>query len=128
MKVSAPEVIGAYWATRTLLQMAEQDAKQALPKGDITDFPDYGLRGFMIDCGRKFIPMPYLRDLAEIMSYYKMNTLQVHLNDNGFKQFFGHDWNKTYAAFRLECDTYPGLTARDGFYTKKNLWIFRTGL
>lgn len=125
VKVSAPEVIGAYWATRTLLQMAEQDAKQALPKGDITDFPDYGLRGFMIDCGRKFIPMPYLRDLAEIMSYYKMNTLQVHLNDNGFKQFFGHDWNKTYAAFRLECDTYPGLTARDGFYTKKEFVDFQ---
>ena len=44
------------------------------------------LRGFMIDCGRKFIPMAYLQDLVKIMAYYKMNTLQVHLNDNGFKQ------------------------------------------
>lgn len=59
------------------------------------------------------------------MSYYKMNTLQVHLNDNGFKQYFNQDWMKTYAAFRLESDTYPGLTARDGFYTKQEFIDFR---
>ena len=115
--LSAPEAVGVYWGTRTLLQMAEQNL--SLPKGEIRDFPDYGIRGFMIDCGRKFIPMHYLRDYVKIMSYYKMNCFQIHLNDNGFKQFFEHDWNKTYAAFRLESDTYPGLTARDGHYTKK---------
>ena len=123
--VSAPEVTGAYWATRTLLQMSEQSEDRRLPKGQLRDWPDYALRGFMIDCGRKFIPMSYLRDLVKIMSYYKMNTLQVHLNDNGFKQFFGHDWDKTYAAFRLECDTYPGLTARDGYYTKREFIDFQ---
>ena len=115
--LSAPEAVGVYWGTRTLLQMAEQGL--SLPKGEIRDFPDYGIRGFMIDCGRKFIPMHYLRDYVKIMAYYKMNCFQIHLNDNGFKQFFENDWNKTYAAFRLESDTYPGLTARDGFYTKK---------
>ena len=115
--LSAPEAVGVYWGTRTLLQMAEQGFD--LPKGEIRDFPDYGIRGFMIDCGRKFIPMHYLRDYVKIMAYYKMNCFQIHLNDNGFKQFFEHDWDKTYAAFRLESDTYPGLTARDGFYTKK---------
>ena len=115
--LSAPEAVGVYWGTRTLLQMAEQSFE--LPKGEIRDFPDYGIRGFMIDCGRKFIPMHYLRDYVKIMAYYKMNCFQIHLNDNGFKQFFEHDWNKTYAAFRLESKTYPGLTARDGFYTKK---------
>ena len=115
--LSAPETVGVYWGTRTLLQMAEQSL--ALPKGEIRDFPDYEIRGFMIDCGRKFIPMHYLRDYVKIMSYYKMNCFQIHLNDNGFKQFFENDWDKTYAAFRLESDTYPGLTARDGHYTKQ---------
>lgn len=117
--LSAPEAMGVYWGTRTLLQMAEQNDDHHLPKGDIRDYPDYAMRGFMIDCGRKFIPLPYLQDYVKTMAYYKMNTLQIHLNDNGFKQFFGHDWSKTYAAFRLESDTYPGLTARDGFYTKQ---------
>lgn len=123
--VSAPEAVGAYWATRTLLQMSEQTENRQLPKGQLRDWPDYAMRGFMMDCGRKFIPMSYMRDLVKMMAYYKMNTLQVHLNDNGFKQFFGHDWGRTYAAFRLECDTYPGLTARDGYYTKREFIDFQ---
>ena len=123
--VSAPEVVGAYWATRTLLQMSEQTEDHQLPKGQLRDWPDYAMRGFMMDCGSKVIPMSYMRDLVKMMAYYKMNTLQVHLNDNGFKQFFGHDWGRTYAAFRLECDTYPGLTARDGYYTKREFIDFQ---
>lgn len=114
--ISAPESTGLYWATRSLLQIYERNKN--FPKGDIVDFPDYSLRGLMIDCGRKYIPIDYLDDLVKVMSYYKMNTLQVHLNDNGFRKFFDNDWDKTYAAFRLESDTYPGLAARDGYYTK----------
>lgn len=123
--ISAPTPTGVYWSTRTLLQMAEQNEEHSLPKGTIRDYPDYPLRGFMIDCGRKFIPMTYLEDLVKIMAYYKMNTLQVHLNDNGFKQYFEHNWDKTYAAFRLESDTYPGLAARDGSYSKKEFMNFQ---
>ena len=123
--VSAPETVGVYWATRTLLQMSEQQENRTLPQGTITDWPDYAVRGFMLDCGRKFIPMDYLRDFAKVMAYYKMNTFQIHLNDNGFKQYFENDWDKTYAAFRLECDTYPGLTARDGHYTKDEFRDFQ---
>ena len=119
VRVAAPEPVGVFWATRTLLQMAGQSEGQQLPRGEIRDFPDYALRGFMLDCGRKYIPISFLRDYVKIMAYYKMNTLQIHLNDNGFKQYFEQDWMKTYSAFRLESDTYPGLTARDGYYTKK---------
>lgn len=125
VKVSANEPVGVYWATRTLLQMGEQYGNGNLPKGHIRDWPDYGIRGLLIDCGRKFIPMNYLRDLARIMSYYKMNFMHVVLNNNGFKAYFNDDWNQTYAAFRLECETYPGLTARDGHYTKKEFIHFQ---
>lgn len=110
---------GVFWATRTLLQLLEQSPDLELPKGKTLDYPKYPVRGFMLDCGRKFFTIDYLRDYVKFLAYYKMNTFQVHLNDNGFKQFFGHDWNKTYAAFRLECKTYPGLTAKDGSYSKK---------
>ena len=125
VKVSANEPVGVYWATRTLLQMGEQYKNGNLPNGHIRDWPDYGIRGLLIDCGRKFIPMNYLRDLACIMSYYKMNFMHVVLNNNGFKAYFNDDWNQTYAAFRLECETYPGLTARDGYYTKKEFVHFQ---
>ena len=118
LQVRAAQTIGIYWATRTLLQLAEQ-MDNKLPQGRIRDFPDYPLRGFMLDCGRKFIPMDFLRDYVKVMSYYKMNTFQIHLNDNGFDRFFENDWDKTYAAFRLESETFPGLAAEDGYYSKQ---------
>ena len=125
LTVSAPKAVGAYWATRTILQIAEQSENHSLPKGVITDWPDYGLRGLSMDVGRKFIPMDYLRDLVKALSYYKMNSLRIHLNDNGFPYYFGNDWDKTYAAFRMESDRFPGLTARDGYYTKDEFRNFQ---
>lgn len=108
---------GAFWATRTILQLFENH-KTEIPRGVITDYPDYPSRGFMLDVGRKFFTIDYLRHYVKFMSYYKMNEFQVHLNDNGFKQYFDNDWMKTYAAFRLQSDSFPGLEAKDGFYTK----------
>lgn len=125
VEITACNATGLYWATRTLLQMADKgqwsmsnSQSVSLPCGSINDCPDFEVRGFMLDCGRKFIPMRYLENLVRIMGYYKMNTLQIHLSDNGMRGTFENDWDRTYAAFRMECDTYPGLAARDGYYTK----------
>lgn len=104
------------WGVQTVLQLREQNKQ--LPCGTIQDRPDYKLRGFVIDVARKFIPLDYLYNLVRTMSYYKMNCLQVHLNDNGFKKYFHDNWDETYAAFRLESERFPELTARDGHYTK----------
>ncbi|EJX08512.1 glycosyl hydrolase, family 20 [gut metagenome] len=123
--ITAHTAQGLFWGTRTLLQLSEQSDRCALPKGSSVDIPEYEMRGFMMDCGRKFIPMDYMRNLVKIMAYYKMNTLQVHLNDNGFRQYFGDDWMKTQAAFRLESTTYPGLTAKDGSYSKQEFIDFQ---
>ncbi len=109
------------WGIQTLLQMQDaQDSKGRfeVPLCKIQDKPDYAIRGFMIDVARKFFPMDYLRNLVRTMSYYKMNVLQIHLNDNGFKKYYHNNWDETYSAFRLESTRFPELTARDGHYTK----------
>lgn len=116
--IQAPTRQGVFWGTRTLLQILYNE-KGRLPKGVARDYPQYPSRGFMLDVGRKFFTMDFLRQYVKILSFYKMNEFQVHLNDNGFVQFFDNDWNKTYAAFRLESERFPGLTAKDGSYTKK---------
>ena len=116
--IKANSTRGAIWATRTLLQIAEQNGGN-LPKGNIVDYPDYEMRSFMLDCGRKFIPISFLHEYVDFMAYYKMNTFHIHLNDNGFKQYFNHDWAKTPSGFRLESDLFPGLASRDGYYTKE---------
>lgn len=117
--LSAPTAKGVFWGTRSLLQILNNE-QGALPKGVARDFPLFPNRGFMLDVARKFFTIDYLRQYVKILSFYKMNEFQIHLNDNGFSQFFNNDWNQTYAAFRLESDRFPGLTAKDGAYTKKN--------
>lgn len=116
--ISASTVKGVFWGTRSLLQILA-NLHGTLPKGVARDFPQFPNRGFMLDVARKFFTMDYLEQYIKILSFYKMNEFQIHLNDNGFPQFFGDNWNKTYAAFRLESDRFPGLTAKDGSYTKK---------
>ena len=109
---------GVFMGSRTVLQLINIYGNK-IPKGMIRDYPKYQRRGFMLDVGRKFFKLEFLENYVKILSYYKMNEFQIHLNDNGFKQFFENDWAKTYSAFRLESETYPGLTATDGSYSKK---------
>ncbi len=122
--VTANTPTGAYWATRTLLQILEQNDGKQLPKGNIRDWPDYAVRGYMIDVGRKYVPLEYLEKYAKIMAYYKMNTFQIHLNDRGVK-VRKDSWDDTYAAFRLESEYFPELTAKDGHYTKAGFRQFQ---
>ena len=116
--LTAPTAQGAFWGTRTLLQILEQNNGESIPCGTIKDWPDYEMRSFMLDCGRKFIPIEFLHEYVDFMAYYKMNTFHIHLNDNAFKQYFEHNWDKTPSGFRLESDFFPGLASRDGYYTK----------
>ena len=44
--VKAHTAKGAFWATRTLLQISEQNDNRQLPCGVTTDVPEYELRGF----------------------------------------------------------------------------------
>lgn len=118
VSIAAPTAKGVFWGTRSLLQIL-YNKKGQLPKGEVRDFPSFPNRGFMLDVARKFFTMDYLKQYVKILSFYKMNEFQIHLNDNGFLQFFNNDWNSTYAAFRLESERFPGLTAKDGSYTKK---------
>nr|WP_199158493.1 family 20 glycosylhydrolase [Pedobacter sp. ASV2] len=117
ISVNAIKYQGLFWGTRTLLQLLEQ--KKGIPKGLARDYPEFKVRGFVLDVGRKFFSLQFLKDYVKFMSYYKMNDFQIHLNDNGFKKYFNDNWSETYSAFRLENTMYPGLTAKDGSYSKK---------
>ncbi|MDD4823303.1 MAG: family 20 glycosylhydrolase [Bacteroidales bacterium] len=115
--IKANTRLGCFQATRTVLQLMEQS--ESIPYGVARDYPKYERRGLTLDVARKFMSLEFLRDYVKFMSYYKMNEFHIHLNDNGFKQFFNNNWDSTYSAFRLESTTYPGLTSKDGSYTKK---------
>lgn len=109
---------GVFWATRSLLQMLL--ASPELPCGTAVDWPNYPVRGFMLDVGRRFSRVGYLRDMVRYMGWFKLNTFLVHLNDNEIAKDTKRSWDVAQQAFRLE-STNPllaGLAATDGSYTR----------
>src|SRR5690606_15955502 len=91
LKISSAANTGLFWGTRTLLQLMESE--RAIPKGIAIDYPSYKVRGLVLDAGRKFFSIEFLRQYVKLLSYYKMNDFQIHLNDNGFKKYFSDNWD-----------------------------------
>ncbi len=116
-----------YWGTRSLLQMLRQGNRTA-PCGTAVDMPRYAVRSFMLDVGRLPMPPADLRNIIHTLAWYKMNELQLHLNDNYiFHEKYvdaGEDpFKRSYSAFRLESDVKGAdgtpLTAQDLAYSKQ---------
>jgi len=118
--VKAAAYRGAFWGTRTILQLLEQSAGHlSLAKGVSRDYPKYEVRGFMLDVGRKYFTIEVLRDYVKMMAYYKMCDFQLHLSDNAFSRHYNFNWDSTYSGFRLQNGRYPQLPTKGEFYTKK---------
>lgn len=123
--VSAEAVAGANWGSKTILQSVKQTGD--FPCGTARDYPLHKVRGFILDVGRKTFTIEWLRQLTDHMAWYKMNDLQIHLNDNLIPLEQLKDPMQAYSAFRLESDVKAGegknqadLTAKDVWYTKKD--------
>ncbi|MFI6741875.1 discoidin domain-containing protein [Nonomuraea sp. NPDC050451] len=118
--IAAPTATGVYYGTRSLLQiLLLDDGRDSLPVGRAVDWPNYKVRGFMLDVGRRFFTADYIRDYLRLMGWFKLNQLQLHLNDNGFK---GNkpSWSQVQAGFRLKTDNpeLAGLASGDGAYDR----------
>lgn len=99
-RLSSSHPDGVYWATRTVLQILRQGGeKPCLPHGEIRDYPKYPVRGFMLDIGRRPFSLETLRNVAKNMAWYKMNDLQLHLNDN-------YIWLEEYNSRGEETDSF----------------------
>ncbi len=120
--ISANTNTGAFYGTRTVLQILLQDpARTHIVRGTARDYPQYQERGFMLDAGRKFFSLGFLEDYVKFMAWYKMNDFHLHLNDNQIDGGKSPDWKHKYAAFRLNSPRFKGLAARDGSYTEQDM-------
>ncbi|WP_344432094.1 beta-N-acetylhexosaminidase [Amycolatopsis minnesotensis] len=95
---------GAQTLRQLLPSKVESKAKQAgpwtVPGGRIVDRPRYGHRGMMLDVARNFVPQNEVKELIDQLSYYKMNTLHLHLTDD--------------QGWRLQIDSWPRLATYGG--------------
>lgn len=117
--IAAPTAKGVYYGTRSLLQiLLLDDGRDSVPVGTAVDWPNYKVRGFMLDVGRRFFTADYIRDYLRVMGWFKLNQLQLHLNDNGFKG--SKPWSEVQAGFRLKTDNpeLAGLASQDGSYDR----------
>ncbi len=92
VEIEAADSTAIVWAHRTLKQLEREGL---YPQVQISDHPDFQIRGFMHDTGRNFIEVEMLKEHLDILSYYKINAFHWHLTD--------------YPAWRIECKVYPEL-------------------
>jgi hexosaminidase len=84
-----------------------QTIRKAVPEGDnlteismptvkITDQPRFGYRGMMLDCGRHFFPISFVKKYIDMLALHNMNTFHWHLTED--------------QGWRIEIKKYPKLT------------------
>jgi hexosaminidase len=115
---------GVFYATRTLLQMLMLDAQPAgshahVAKGFAVDYPTYRERSIMFDVARKFADKSFLMQYMKFMSWYKLNTLHLHLNDYAVEAN-----GNSVASFRLKSSdpAFKGPLSDDGQYYTEQDW------
>ncbi|MBA9079478.1 beta-N-acetylhexosaminidase [Rufibacter quisquiliarum] len=100
--VKARTAQGAFFALQSLRQLmpAEIEGKTQMrtfkvPAVAIEDAPRFAYRGLMLDVGRYYFPVDFLRKYIDLMAFYKINTFHLHLTED--------------AGWRMEIKKYPKL-------------------
>ena len=93
---------GVFYGMQTLLQLLPvksetlKENRFGIPGVEITDKPRFGWRGMMLDVGRYFYSVDFIKKYIDYLAMHKMNTFHWHLTED-------HGW-------RIEIKKYPRLT------------------
>lgn len=103
-----------------------QSNKVALPAAIVSDEPRFAWRGFLIDVGRHFFTIDYLKELIDIMALHGINYFHWHLTeDQGWRLAISkYPWLETVGQHRPGTVAAPGSDELDGqpvsgFYTQE---------
>jgi hexosaminidase len=123
VRITAPAAEGLFMATQTIRQLlpltiesaTAQEGPWEIATGTIHDFPTYAWRGSMLDVARHFFSVDDVKRYIDLISYYKMNVMHLHLSDD--------------QGWRIEIKSWPNLTihggatqvggGKGGFYTQE---------
>ena len=85
-----PEVFGAE-------EPPGQSARRwTAPCAEIEDYPRFAWRGLLLDVGRHYMPIEFIKKLVDVLAMHKLNVFQLHLTDD--------------QGWRVEIKKYPRLT------------------
>jgi len=78
IECAGSDMAGLFYSVTTLLQIMGQ-CSSMLPAGEIVDWPDFPVRGVMLDISRDKVPaMETLCSLADLLACMKVNHLQLY--------------------------------------------------
>lgn len=99
--IAASTPTGVFYGIQTLrksLPVQTNGADITLPAVDVADAPRFGYRGMMLDCGRHFFPVSFVKKFIDILAMHNMNVFHWHLTED--------------QGWRLEIKSHPELTAK----------------
>lgn len=113
VEISAGEFSGFFNALQTVRQLIRKDNKKySMPYCRIKDAPAFPVRGLMLDVGRNYMSVPFLKSVVRRLSHYKINVLHLYLSDD--------------PGWRVEVNKYPELTVETSFWPTRQPGKFYT--
>jgi hexosaminidase len=106
--LTASNPAGLFRGAQTIRQLlppeieltTKQDGPWEIATADIRDVPAYSYRGSMLDVGRHFFGVDDVKRYIDLISYYKINILHLHLSDD--------------QGWRIEIKSWPNLAVHGG--------------
>lgn len=92
--IKAADCAGAFYAMQTLRQLYDPET-HTIPAVEITDYPRFAYRGFMLDEGRHIFGIEQVKKVLDMMALNKLNRFHWHLTED--------------QGWRMEVPKYPQL-------------------
>ena len=96
---------GVFYGIQTLYKALpltkNKQVSAAIPVGTVNDYPRFGYRGFMVDVGRHYFPVSYLKQIIDMLALHNINYFHWHLTED--------------QGWRIEIKKYPELTRETAY-------------
>ena len=124
VKLVAAQPAGLFYGVQTIRQLlppaidssSVQPGPWAMQTGTINDSPRFAWRGAMLDVARHFFSVRDVTQYIDLLAYYKINRLHLHLSDDQGWRIQIKSWpNLTVYGSSLEVGGAPG-----GYYSQED--------
>ena len=100
VSITGGSEVGVFYGIQTLYKSLPitkgTDNMAAVPVGEVNDMPRFTYRGFMLDVGRHFYPVEYIKEVIDMLAMHNINYFHWHLTED--------------QGWRIEIKKYPRLT------------------
>jgi hexosaminidase len=123
--LEAASPAGMFNGEQTVRQLVLSELKDSiltLPCAEITDYPRFSWRGFMLDCSRYFYSIPFIKKILDALSLHHINRFHWHLTDDqGWRLPVDAYPLLTEIGSRRQDRRYPWVNYKNEFYSKEEI-------